>query len=92
MDDQPPGDDRKAGPEIGQRELREQRNRAPAGFAQIAPNTDRSVVGRVDDRADIEAVRSEWIWGWALRAVSRARRRQIIQLIEVLLHRTSEWV
>ena len=89
---EPPGDEREAGAEVRQCELREQGNGKAAGFTQIAAHADRSVKSGVDDGADVEAVRGEWIFGLTLRAAGGAMLVRTVELGEVLLHRTGEWV
>src|SRR5665213_707798 len=91
-DHEPPGDEREAGAEVRQCELREQGNGAAAGFTQITAHADRSVKSSVDDGAGVEAVRGEWIFGLTLRAAGGTMLVRIVELGEVLLHRTGEWV
>ena len=48
--------------------------------------------GGTDDRAGIEAVSGEWLFGLALRAVGGAMMIGAGELFEVLLHRAGEWI
>ena len=85
-------DDRDAGAEVRQRELRQQGNGAAAGLTQVAAHADQSVEGGVDDGADVEAVRGERMFGLTLRTVGGAMLVRVVELFQVLLHRAGEWV
>ena len=82
----------RAGAQVGQGELGQQRDGAPAGLAQVAAHADDAVEGGVDERAGVEAVRGEWMFGLALRAVAGAIAIGVSQLLGILLHRAGEWV
>src|SRR3989304_3010564 len=64
---------------------------ADAG-GQVAGHADAAVEGRVDEGARVEAMRGEWMFGMALRAVARAMRIGVSKLLGVLLDRAGEWV
>ena len=86
------GDDGDAGPQVGQGELRQQRDGTAASLAEVAAYTDRAVERGVDEGAGVEAVRDEPAFGPALRALGGAMEIRIGQLLDVGLHRTQEWV
>jgi hypothetical protein len=75
-----------------QSKFRQQGNRAWAEAAQVAAHADHAVESRVNERAAIETVASEWLFGLALRAVVRPIAVRIGDLFQVLLNRTWEWV
>src|SRR5207244_9773920 len=85
-------DHRDAGAQVGQGELRQQRDRAPASLAKVAAHPDQAVEGGVDERARVEAMSGERVFGLALRTVGGAMAIRIGGLFEVLLHRTGEWM
>ena len=58
--------------QVGQGELGQQRDGALAGVAQVAAHADDAVEGGVDERAGVEAVRGQGMFGLALRAVAGA--------------------
>ena len=85
-------DRRDAGAQVGQGELGQQGNGALTDFTQVAAHADGVVEGGVDERAGVEAVRDERIFGLALRTVGGAMLIEVGELIEVLLHRAGEWM
>ena len=72
-------------PQIGQDELGQQRDGAPAGVAQVAAHADDAVEGGVDERAGVEAVCGEGLFGLALRTVAGAVAIGVGQLLGILL-------
>ena len=70
----------------------QQGNRTLAGFAQITPDAERAIEIGVGQGAGVEPMRSEAAFGLALRAVARAVQVRVLELIEILLRGTSEWV
>jgi len=90
--DEEPCDHHQAGTQVGQHEVGQQGHGALAGLAQVAAHADDAVEGRVDERARIEAMRGEWMFGMALRTVAGAITIGVSQLLGILLHRASEWV
>ena len=75
-----------------QNELGQQGDSAPAGLAQVAAHADDAVEGGVDERARVEAMRGEWMFGLALRAVVRAVTIGVSQLLGILLYRAGKRV
>ena len=85
-------DHRQTAAQVGQDELGQQGDGALAGLAQVAAHADDAVEGRVDERARVEAMRGEWMFGMALRAVAGAITIGVSQLLGILLHRAGERV
>jgi hypothetical protein len=85
-------DHRQARPQVGQDELGQQGDSALAGVAQIAAHADDAVEGGVDQRACVEAMRSQRMLILALRAATGAMRIGIGELLDVLLDRAGKWV
>ena len=85
-------DHHQARPQVGQDELGQQGDGAPAGVAQVAAHANDAVEGSVDERARVEAVRGEWMFGMALRTVAGAVAIGVSQLLGILLHGAGEWV
>jgi hypothetical protein len=86
------GDDADTEAQIRQRELRQQRDRALAGFAEISPDSDGTIEVGIDQGARVKTVRGQWMFGLALRALFRTREVGVGKLFAVLLHGTGEWV
>ena len=78
--------------QVGQDELGQQGDGAPAGLAQVAAHANDAVEGCVDERARVEAVCGEWMFGMALRTVAGAVAIGVSQVLGILLHRAGEWV
>jgi hypothetical protein len=85
-------DHRQTAAQVGQDELGQQGHRALAGLAQVAAHADDAIEGRIDERARIEAMGCERMFGLALRAVARAMSIGVSQLLGILLHRAGERV
>ena len=81
-----------ARPQVGQDELGQQGDGAPAGVAQVAAHANDAVEGSVDERACVEAMRGEWLFGLALRTVAGAVAIGVSQALGILLQRPGEWV
>ena len=79
-------DHRQTAAQVGQDELGQQGHGTLAGLAQVAAHTDDAIKGRVDECARVEAMRCEWMFGLALRAVAGAITIGVSQLLGVLLH------
>ena len=92
--DEKRGDHRNAEAQIGQGELRQQRDCPLAGLAEIAPDTDGAVKVGADvcERSVVETVRRQRLFGLALRALARASLIEVGQLVAILLHGTGERV
>ena len=60
--------------------------------AQVAAHADDAVEGRVDERARVEAVRGEWMFGEALRTVAGAMAIGVGELLCIFLDRAGERV
>jgi hypothetical protein len=65
-------DHRQAAAQVRQNELGQQGDGALAGLAQVTAHADDAVEGDVDERARVEAMRGEWMFGLALRTVAGA--------------------
>ena len=91
-DDKKQRDRRQTTAQVRQDELGQQRHRALAGLAQVAPHTDDAIKDSVDERACVKAVRCEGTLGLALRAVAGAMRIGVSKLLGILLDRADEWV
>ena len=76
----------------GKRKLRQQRNRALTGPAQIAAHTDRAVKPRIHQRAAVEAMCDQRPCAPALRAVVRPITIRVGNLFGVLLDGPGEGV
>lgn len=72
-------------------ELRQERGRAFAGFAQIPADADGTIEAGIDEGARVEAVRGERMFGLALQALFRTDEIGVVELLEVLVHGTCEW-
>src|SRR6516225_1479267 len=81
-----------AEPQPRQRELRQQRNRTLTQTAQVAAHADHAIKGGVHERAAIETVAGQWLFGLALRAMVRAVAVWIRDRLCILLDRTVEWM
>ena len=81
-----------ARPQVGQDELGQQGDGAPAGVAQVAAHANDAVESSVDERACIEAVCGEGLFGMALRTVAGAVAIGVSQALGILLQRPGEWV
>ena len=90
--DQEQRDHRQADAQVGQDELGQQGDGAPAGVAQVAAHANDAVEGSVDQRARVEAVCGEGLFGMALRTVVGAVAIGVSQALGILLHRPGEWV
>ena len=92
-----PGDEKQrdhgdAEAEPGQGELRQQRNRAFTGAAQVAAHADDSVEGGIHECAAVESMAGQRVLGLALRAVVRAVSIRIGDFFGVALDGAGEWV
>ncbi len=90
--DETEGDDGDTEAQIRQRELRKKRDRAFAGFAEIPANADGAIEVGIDEGTRVKAVRGQWMFSLALRALIRTREVGVGKLFAVLLHGTGEWV
>src|SRR5215469_5551402 len=81
-----------AEPQPRQRELRQQRNRTLTQTAQVAAHADHAIKGGVHERAAIETVAGQWLFGLALRAMVQAVAVWIRDRLCILLDRTVEWM
>ncbi len=92
--DEEKGDHGDGGTQVWQGEGGQQRDGAAAGGAEVAADADESIEVGVDDRARVEAVGFQRVFGLALRAV----RGSIVVgaglggFGEVALHGAGEWV
>src|SRR5258706_853138 len=87
-----PRNRRQTRPQVRQHELRQQGHSALAGLTQVAAHADGAVEGCVGERARVEAVRGEWMFLLALRAVGRAMSIGVGKPLVVLLDRAGKWV
>ncbi len=78
--------------QIRQREIRQQRHRAPAAFAQVAPHAGQAVETDVFQRAAIESVGGQRTLSLALRAMAWPVAFGIGEFCIVLLDGAEEWV
>jgi creatinine amidohydrolase/Fe(II)-dependent formamide hydrolase-like protein len=62
-------DHRQTAAQVRQDEVGQQGYGTPAGLAQVAAHADDAIEGRVDECADVEAVRGERVFDLALRTV-----------------------
>jgi len=76
----------------GQGELRQQGDGAFTDAAQVAAHADHAVKGKVHERAAVEAMTGQRLFGLALRAVARAVTVGIGDLFGVLCDGAGEWV
>jgi len=81
-----------AEPQPRQRELRQQRHRTLTKAAQVAAHPDHAIKGGVHERAAIETVAGQWLFGLALRAMVRAVAVWIGDCLRILLDGASKWV
>jgi len=75
-----------------QGKLRQQGDGAFTNAAQVAAHADHAVKGKVHERAAVEAMTGQRLFGLALRAVARAVTVGIGDLFGVLCDGASEWV
>src|SRR2546428_11177991 len=73
-------------------ELRQQGDGAFTDAAQVAAHADHAVKGNVHERAAVEAMTGQRLFGLALRAVARAVTVGIGDLFGVLCDGAGEWV
>jgi arginine utilization protein RocB len=85
-------DHRQAAAQVGQDELGQQGHGALAGLAQVAAHADDAVEGGVDERARVEAMRGEWMFGPGTAGSGRGGAIGVSQLLGILLYRAGERV